>query len=422
MDTGGVPEQFGVVLELAGRLSLTRVRELVADRIGSVPRLRQRLVAAPFGCGGPVWVDDAGFDVGAHVREVSCAAPGDEQQLVDAALAAVLTPLSRAAPLWCVVLLSGVRDDRSAVVVVLHHALADGVGGLEVLSRLVDPGARAAGTAFPLAPPAAGSLFKDAWGARARALLGVLGWWRLLRSSMGAGGGIHPPRAAACSLLQPTGPHRRAVVARTSHDDLRATAHRFGASTNDAVLVAVAGALCQVLHGRGERVDSLVITVPVAGRRIDRAADLGNLVSPLLVEVPAAGPVGPRLARVAARVRAGKAEASGPAPIALLGWLFRPLARHGGFRWYMNHQRRFHVLVSHLRGPDQPLSFGGLSIGAAVPIGVGESGNTTVCFAVLTYDGVLTVAAIVDPDHFPDADRLGAALEQELGALAHLPV
>jgi hypothetical protein len=98
MDTADVPEQFGVVLELDGHLTLARVRELIAERIGAVPRLRQRLVSVPFGCGGPIWIDDAGFDLRHHVREVACRAPGDEQALMDTALASVLTPLRGGAP------------------------------------------------------------------------------------------------------------------------------------------------------------------------------------------------------------------------------------------------------------------------------------------------------------------------------------
>jgi hypothetical protein len=144
---------------------------------------------------------------------------------------------------------------------------------------------------------------------------------------------------------------------------------------------------------------------------------MGNLVSPLLVPVPATGQLSRRLALVNAAVRAGRTSASGPPPIALLGWLFRPLCRLGGYRWYMNHQRRFHTLVTHLRGPDQPLSFGGLRIKNAVPIGVAEGGNSTVSFEVMTYDGTLTITAIIDPDHFPDGGALGAALEAELRAM-----
>jgi len=210
------------------------------------------------------------------------------------------------------------------------------------------------------------------------------------------------------------------TVVRTGHDALRAAAHRHGATTNDAVLVAVADALRQVLAGRGEHVDSVTTTVPVSGRRGRQATSLGNLVSPMLVPVPTTGALSRRLASVAATVRAGRTAATGPPPIAVLGWLFRPLAALGGYRWYMNHQHRFHTLVSHLRGPMEPLSFGGRRIDSAVPISVAESGNSTICFEVLSYNQTLTIAAIVDPDHFPDVEVLTVALESALREVGSL--
>ena len=202
---------------------------------------------------------------------------------------------------------------------------------------------------------------------------------------------------------------------------LRAAAHRHGATTNDAILVAVAGALHQVLMGRGEHVDTLVVTVPVSGRAPAAGPALGNMVSPMLVAVPATGDAGRRLEQVAAQVRAHKAAASGPPPIAVLGWLFRPLAALGGYHWYMNHQHRFHTLVSHVRGPAEQVTFGGSPITSAIPAGVAEGGNVTVYFEVLSYAGTLTLTAIIDPDHFPDPATLTDALRAELDQITGHP-
>jgi len=176
-----------------------------------------------------------------------------------------------------------------------------------------------------------------------------------------------------------------------------------------------------VLLARGESVDTFTVTVPVSGRPAGRGPALGNMVSPMLVAVPATGDVGQRMERVAATVRAHKASATGPPPIAVLGWLFRPLAALGGYHWYMNHQHRLHTLVSHVRGPDESVTFGGCPIISAVPVGVAEGGNVTVYFEVLSYAGTLAVTAIVDPDHFPDLDRLTDGLRAELDLIIHAP-
>jgi diacylglycerol O-acyltransferase len=424
MDTGQVPEQFGVILVLdeVGELDLSRARRLIAERIPAVPRLRQRLLRAPFGCGGPIWVDDPDFDIRNHVRAAACSAPGDEQALLDTALSVIVAPLRRGAPLWSAVLVTGLTEGRNALVVVLHHALADGVGGLAILAGLVDAPANATSVCFPRPAPSAARLVKEAWVGRLRGLRHTAQAWDLLRTSTDAGGGLHPPRAAPCSLNQRTGPRRRLVVVRTDIAALRAAAHRHGATTNDAILVAVAGALHRVLKTRGESLGTVVLTVPVSGRRSGSGPALGNMVSPMLVPVSASGDVGRRLAQVAAQVRERKVAATGPPPIAVLGWLFRPLAALGGYHWYMNRQHRFHTLVSHVRGPAEQVAFGGSPITAAVPVGVAEGGNVTVYFEVLSYAGTLTLTAIVDPDHFPDLDILTDELRAELDLIIHHPV
>jgi diacylglycerol O-acyltransferase / wax synthase len=427
MDSGQVPEQFGVLLLLrdASGLDEDRARELVSARIPAVPRLRQRLTAPPFGCGGPVWIDDPEFDIRRHVRAVACQAPGDEQAVLDQALAITMTKLPRSAPLWSATLVTGLSGSgaEAALVVVLHHTLADGLGGLAVLAALVDdagtavPGPRPA--TFPHRAPTPASLAAEAWRSRLRGLGRIPQWWHLLRESFSSGGGVIAPPAARSSLNQPTGPRRAVTIVRADHAALRAAAHRRGATANDAVLVAVAAALREVLRRRGEEITTLAIAVPVSGRRDDGPA-LGNMVGPMLVCVPAAGDLAGRLEDVAGQVRARKQGATGPAPIAALGGLFRALAAAGGYRAYMNHQHRVHTLVSHVRGPAEPVSFGGCPVTAAIPVVVGDGSNIPVFFEVLSYAGALTVTIITDPDRFPDADVLADALRAEFRGLTEM--
>ena len=253
MDSGEVPEQFGVILTLDDRagLDVAVARRLIADPVPAVPRLRLRLVRVPLGCGGPIWVDAPGFDIRRHVRAVACREPGDEPALLETALSVIMSPLPRIAPLWSVVLVTGPAGSTLALVIVLHHALADGVGGLAVLAQLIDGPSQAPEVCFPRPAPAPAGLARDAFAAGLAALRRAGQSSHLLRESMGASGGLRPPRAAPCSLNQPTGPRRQLAVARADLAAVRAAAHRHGATTNDAVLVAVAGALHHVLLRRG---------------------------------------------------------------------------------------------------------------------------------------------------------------------------
>ncbi|MGE5831175.1 MAG: wax ester/triacylglycerol synthase domain-containing protein [Micromonosporaceae bacterium] len=424
MDTGPVPQQIGAVLVLDAEAAfdVSRAQELIAQRILAIPRLRQRLVRVPPGCGRAIWVDDADFDVRRHVREVRCRNPGDQQALLDLAAAVVTEPLPRSRPLWSAVLITGLADNAVALVIVVHHVLVDGIGGLAVLATLVDQGigpASQPAVAFPRRPPSTGRLAIDAVRGRLRAVLRVPAAWRRLRVSMAAGGGLAPARAAPCSLVQRTGPRRRIAVVRADRGNLRAAAHRHGGTVNDAVLAAIAGALYRVLVTRGESIDTIAIAVPVAGRRSATASELGNQVGPMLVTVPGASTPSERIRRVAATVRARKDSAAGPPPIAVLGTLFRVAAAFGAYHWYMNHQQRMHTLVSHVRGPEQPITFGDAPINTIIPAAVGEAGNITVSFEVLSYAGTVTITAIADPDHFPDLSNLTDALQGELALLTN---
>ena len=409
MESGGVvPEHLGAVLVLdAGAgFDVESVRRVLAERVRAVPRLRQRLVRVPAGCGRPVWVDDPGFDAARHVQFLPCPDPNDEQALLDVAAVMIIEPLPRSRPLWAAALVPGVRGGRVGLVLVLHHVLADGIGGLAVLGRLVD-GAERPGPAgaFPQPRPARRRLAAAAFRSRLRGLARFRAGWRELPRSLAAGGGVHAPRAMACSILQSVGPRRRFAVARAELAGLRTAAHRHGGTVNEVLLTAVAGALHTLLARRGERIGAFRIAVMVAGRRVASADTLGNQVAPLLVGVPGAGAADERLTRIVGTVRAERASPAGRPPAAVPQPLLRVLAAAGLYRLYMNHQRRLHTLVSNVHGPDRPLTLAGAPIAAVIPVSVAEAGNLTVTFVALSYAGTLTVTIIADPANTPSCSR-----------------
>ena len=416
---GRVPEQLGAVLLFGpdpGFDPLAVGAEL-AGRAHRVPRLRQRLVRVPFGCGNRIWVDDPSAHPEDHVRVLSCPPPGDERALLDVAAEIVTEPLPRSRPLWSAVLVTGLAGGGAGLVIVVHHVLADGIRGLSILTGLLDPGPSGPARPFPRPRPGPGPLAADALRSRLGAATRFPAMWRGLRASVAAGGGIHAPVAARCSLLRPTGRRRRLAVARVDLAALRAAAHRHGGTVNDALLAAVAGALRSLLDGRGESVDAFRIAVMVTA---DRSASPGpgNRVTPLVIEVPGGGDSVTRLAATVGRVRARRASATHPPAIAVLQPVFRMLAAAGLYRGYLARQRRLHTLLSNVRGPVRQLALAGRPITTVVPVAVGEAGNLTVSFLALSYAGTLTVTVVVDPDHVPDLPLLAAALQQELDVLA----
>jgi hypothetical protein len=132
------------------------------------------------------------------------------------------------------------------------------------------------------------------------------------------------------------------------------------------------------------------------------------------VTVPTTGPVADRIRRVSDTVRASRHLATGPSPIALLGPLFRLVAALGGYRWYMSRQRRLHTLVSFVRGPEQPVRFGGAAVRTVIPLVVSGTSNITVSVQALSYAGTMTVTIMADPDRCPDLDVLARALQTDL--------
>ena len=445
VDTGPVPEQLGALLLLdkGSDPDPDAMLRVIADRATTITRLRQRLVWPPAGCGRPVWIDDPGYRADQPIRLLRCPAPGDEQALLDLLTGIVTTPLPFTSPLWTAVLVTGLADGGMALAFVVHHVLADGIGGLAVLARLVDQSPRPAASApettpdsgfpstlpstlprpdpasFPAPAPSWAMLAADARSER-RASLSRLGWAiRGLRTSLSGAGGWHAPAAAPCSLVARTGPDRRLAVAHADLGALRKAAHRRGGTVNDALLAAVTGALGALLEGRSEHVTTFRVTVPVAARKAPSGAVLGNEVVPLVVGLPADGDPAQRVGRISAIVKAARAELSGPSLVVLLGPVFQAIAGLRLYRWYLNHQRRFHTLVSNVKGPKAKVSIGGVPVRELIGVSVAESGNVAVNFVAMSYAGTLTVTIVAEPHLVPDLPELASLLQAELDALTH---
>src|SRR5690242_5317916 len=137
-ETPNAPMQIGAILRLAEPVPAEVVRTLLRQRVPHVPRLRQRLSATPPGLGRPIWVDDEAFDLSRHIVEQPVDGAATEGSHLQVAATAVVARLPRSRPLWAATLVTDRAGRCSAVIVVLHHVLADGIGGLAALSELVD--------------------------------------------------------------------------------------------------------------------------------------------------------------------------------------------------------------------------------------------------------------------------------------------
>ncbi len=414
-----VPAHVAAILLLDSDLpfDLDRAEGEITAWADTVPRLRQRLRRLAPGLGRSIWVDDPDFGPTRHIRRRRCPQPGDEKALLELAAVIICRPLSLDRPLWSADIITGLADHRAAILLVLHHVIADGVGALDILGRLASPPGKSVDRYLPRPSPSRRRLAAEAWGSRLSAIARLPRLLGAVPGSLRAIGGLRPPVAAACSLLQRSGPRRSLVVARIDVDALHTAAGRLGCTVNDAILAATTGALRAVLAGRGEAIDTYRVTILVARGGGSRRATPGNDAAPVVVSIPATGADCDRLTQISANVRAVRATANGASLAALSGPAFRALAGWGGYHHYLNHQRRFHTLISTVRGPGSALTFAGATVSGIIPLSVGEAGNVTITFVALSYAGMLTITAVGATDRVPDLAALGQELHRELTSL-----
>lgn len=401
-----------------GSLDAGRIRDAVALRAARVPALRRRVVWTRRGEGLPVWVEDPTFDAARHV--VPAHLPTADG-LPTWAANRTLLPLHDDRPLWRVDVVEGVPDGRFALLVVVHHVLADGLAGLRLAASLLDGAPDAVVGPVPardVAPlPSHRRLVADRVDASRAARRRRAERERPARRS--GGGGLAAARAVhqdfrgqepTTSLPRRVGAARRMVEVTHPLDGLREAGHALGVTLNDVVLAAVTEGLRDLLAARGELSAGMELrtTVPVASGSGQAS---GMLVVPLPVGEP--DPAA-RLVRIHGATSAGKARLAGAGggaegvlhlPVAMA----RPIVRWGR-RWGSS---RVSLAVSNVPGPTAPLWLAGARMLEAVPIAPLVP-LVPLSVAALSYAGTLAVSVNADAA-VVDLDVMGAGVARALG-------
>jgi diacylglycerol O-acyltransferase len=412
----------------------------IRSRLHLVPRYRHKLAFPPLETGRPLWVDDQSFNLQYHVRHTALPAPGSEDQLRALAARVHSQRLDRSKPLWETWLVQGLEDDRFALISKTHHALVDGVSGVDLATVLFDlepvpkpipyegepwvPQPEPSGA--QLAARGIKGLIKTPLELTAAALSAATRPGHTLEVARealeGVGevawAGLNP--APDTPLNVPIGPHRRFVFVRNELADFKLVKDRLGGTVNDVVLTVVAGALRQWLRRRGVRTEGMELRalVPVSIRAQDERHQLGNRLAamrgplPVYVEDPVA-----RLAVVRQAMDGLKdsKQAVGAEVLAGVQSLAPPTVLAQASRINFS-TRLFNLIVTNVPGPQLPLYVLGRQLLDLFPIAFLPREHA-LAVAIMSYNGGIDFGLLGDYDAMPDIEGLGRDLEVALAEL-----
>ncbi len=424
-----------------GRFRLSEVRDLVSSRLHLIPRFRKCVHSVPLDAGQPIWVDDQRFDIGYHVRLTALPKPGTRAQLLALFERVQSQLLDRSRPLWEIWFVEGLEDGHVALFQKTHHALVDGVSGVDVATVLLDftpePTILDAPEWHPEPSPPPARVLIDSvrdlvsnTQQLASATRRAVEVPRLALDRIGevvrslttlTEGGVVAPRT---SLNHPiAGRSRRFAEARVALDDVKAVRRAFGGTVNDIVLTGVAGGLARLLEHRGELHPELVLKVfcPVSVRDDTERMQLGNRVSAMFVPV-AVGEADPlrRLAAVSAATQGLKEREQAVGAAALLDatqWAAPTVL--GLAARLIHHQPFVNLVCTNVPGPQEPLYCMGARMLEAFPM-VPLARNLNLGIAILSYCGELHLGLLADRDQWGDLDVLVEGIDDSFAELAKL--
>ncbi len=133
------------VIRLASMPDMDRLVDRLELLTHEEPRLRSKVAGAGPLSRNPRWVEDAAFDLGNHLTRVAAPAPGTFDTVLDIASRMSMVDFDVEFPLWEATIVEGVEDPGAAIVVKVHHAVIDGVGGIGLFGRLLDIGPEPSG-------------------------------------------------------------------------------------------------------------------------------------------------------------------------------------------------------------------------------------------------------------------------------------
>ncbi|MEJ6021919.1 wax ester/triacylglycerol synthase family O-acyltransferase [Ramlibacter sp. PS4R-6] len=427
-------------------ISYAELCKRVEERLLKYNRFRQRVVED---AAGATWVEDAEFDIANQVvREKLPKAKGATQQqaLQKRVGELAMEPLDRAHPLWRIHLVED-YEGGSALIVRIHHCIADGIALISVTMSLVDGGAAPPERRRKQAPSnpeewIADTLIKPFTDISVKALgkmgEGAAKSLEMLRDPQQglsssfdvAKVGLQLVNDAAALLLMPDDsktrlkgkPGRSKRVAwcpPVPLEEVKAVGKALNCSINDVLLSCVAGAIGEYLRELGDDVDGQEIRamVPVNLRPMEQAYKLGNRFGlvPLVLPIGIQNPI-ERVYEVRRRMNALKGSTQPVLAfltLALSGLLIKP-AQDAITSMF---GRKTTAVMTNVPGPREKLKFLGSTIEQTL-FWVPQSGDIGLGVSILSYGGGVQFGVITDTTLCPDPQKIIDQFEPEFGKLS----
>ncbi|MEI8126288.1 MAG: wax ester/triacylglycerol synthase family O-acyltransferase [Actinomycetota bacterium] len=451
LEVPSTPLHIGVIIELEAGDELSpadryeMIKANIGARIHEIPALTKRILRSPFDLAWPVMADDPHFNIDDHVIRRAVSSPGGDAEL-DALVGRVMgSELPPDRPLWELNVVEGLADGhRIAIVMKVHHALADGVSGAATFASLFDispdvrpPAPLPSVDRSPLPTPVemmshtVTDLLKRP-GALLEALAsGLEKTAEIIERSAKSFAGLATDfpvgapnvlSAARTSLNGTPGFTKNFSRLSLNLPEVKRAAKSRGATVTDFVMATVSGALQRLLSDRGEEiVKDLIAFVPINVRRQGAEEEMGNQFSAMLSVLRT--DIADREERIVALASStGKqatanrdqnakllmdlAAAAGPTLAAFAGRTLAELELFDQLPPVAN------VVVSSVPGPPNPLWLSGYRVMSAAPLGPLMAG-LALNITVLGYVDRLEYGLLACARRVPELETLRDYLAEE---------
>lgn len=439
LEHGSRPMHLGAVLMFdPPRPTIpTRLVRLLAERAERVPRLAHAARERWWPPASMEWTPDPEFSAAEHVHVRTLTGSDRSEEFAGVVASVMAKPLPRGRPPWQLHVLTGLAGGRFALLVKLHHALADATGAGPMIAALLDDAPTQVDDALP---GSTGALDRGAASLTGRAsaiLRSGADWSPGLVAGFAAQArqAAHDAAVAASTLaaVRPTSAftpltsmlessaRREWASVRLDADLLNRTRKSLGGTLHDMVLSIVAGGVGAWLreHGDAAALDGRWTPrafIPVSVRRRSMARNgAGNYLSGYLCALPVneLDPVA-RLDAVRAAMQRHKitGPARGPGAFPLLARSL-PAGVHRVATPLLGRMTPllFDLMVTTVPVPDVPVRLDGAVLREVYPLAPLASGHT-LSVAVASYDGGVHVSLLTDAELLPRPARLAGAFRQ----------